>query len=340
MSSNCPRYQRPMNRFIRESERPLRFRIQHACLRNLGMFAVAMVLTTTIGQFGFAAGTMVFAWHPPASYQDGGDYQDLGGYQDGIAPLPPGEGWVPPDGMNFDPGYPIPPEEVYEPAPVDHWFSFEEWSTSFEAGLNGSAGNSDTLALNAGFDFERTSDLSETKAKIRYSTNYTNDVKTQDFAILKVGHEWFFPDSPWSAFINSDLLYDQFRAFEFRFVLNGGVAYTHFKNDIHTFKSRYGAGIQREFGGPDDSWVPEALFGVDYTRKLSKKQKLNLTIDYFPEFGNFSDYRLVTDFSWELLVDEEANLSLKLNVTDQYDSTPNGAQPNDINYALLLLWKL
>ncbi len=40
------------------------------------------------------------------------------------------------------------------------------------------------------------------------------------------------------------------------------------------------------------------------------------------------------------LLDEEANLSLKLSAQDRYDSTPNGLRPNDINYSILLLWKL
>ena len=39
-----------------------------------------------------------------------------------------------------------------------------------------------------------------------------------------------------------------------------------------------------------------------------------------------------------LLFDQ--NLSFKLSVIDRYDSTPDGRKPNDLDYALLLLWKL
>jgi hypothetical protein len=49
--------------------------------------------------------------------------------------------------------------------------------------------------------------------------------------------------------------------------------------------------------------------------------------------------RINSKAGWELLLDEEMNLSLKLTVLDRYDSTPNRAEPNDIDYAAMLLWK-
>ena len=47
----------------------------------------------------------------------------------------------------------------------------------------------------------------------------------------------------------------------------------------------------------------------------------------------------VTDLAWEILLNDSENLSLKLAATDRYDSTPQGAKPNDIYYSLLLLVK-
>lgn len=277
------------------------------------------------------------------------------GFQEGILPMPENPNWNPntfPPGFDpnlggdgFDPqAFPgaelLNDESIFEPIPEPSWFAIETWDISFEAGINGSEGNSNTFNMHTGFDLKRETDLEIDKITFRYNNNYSDSIQTQNNALLKTRHEWLFPDSPWSAFVNGDLLYDQFKAFDLRLVLNGGVGYTHIKTDSTTFKSRYGAGTSREFGGPDNSWTPEALFGFDYTRQLTRRQKLNATVDYYPEWGSFNDFRLVSDFSWELLVDEEANLSLKLNVVDQYDSTPNGAVPNDINYALLLLWKL
>ena len=41
----------------------------------------------------------------------------------------------------------------------------------------------------------------------------------------------------------------------------------------------------------------------------------------------------------KVLLDEEKNLSLRLGVLEIYNSVPNGARPNDLDYALVLLWK-
>ena len=52
------------------------------------------------------------------------------------------------------------------------------------------------------------------------------------------------------------------------------------------------------------------------------------------------DYRVISEFSWEVLLDEATNLSFKASVIDRYDSTPNNAKANDIDYAFLVLWQL
>ena len=65
--------------------------------------------------------------------------------------------------------------------------------------------------------------------------------------------------------------------------------------------------------------------------------KLIAKIDYFPEWADFSNYRLVSDVAWEYLLDEDGNLSLKLGANDRYDSTPNGREANDVDQPPRLL---
>jgi hypothetical protein len=86
--------------------------------------------------------------------------------------------------------------------------------------------------------------------------------------------------------------------------------------------------------------VAEAVFGADLAHQLSDRQKMALTIDYFPEWEDFVNFRLVTDASWTVALDDASKLSLKLSANNRYDSTPNGRKPNDVIYALLLLWQL
>ncbi len=121
--------------------------------------------------------------------------------------------------------------------------------------------------------------------------------------------------------------------------MSGGLGYHLIKTEGAKLTGRFGAGTSREFGGPNDKWVPEAILGMDYEHKLTRRQKLSGSFDYFPDWGDFMDYRLVTQASWELLLDEETNLSLKVGLIDRYDSTSEGRKPNDLDYFLTLLWK-
>ncbi len=220
------------------------------------------------------------------------------------------------------------------------WYDPEIWSGSFEIGLNGTEGNSQSLSMRTGGNLERKTDDLESSIKLSYARTTANSVETQHNATLKVDQNWLFGNSPWTVFAKEGVAYDEFKPFDMRLILNSGVGYRFLKSDTITMTGRFGAGTSREFGGPDDSWTPEAVFGMDWNHQLTRRQKLVAKMDYFPEWSNFEDYRLELDAGWEMLIDAEANLSLKLSIVDRYDSTPNGAKNNDIDYALLLLWKL
>ena len=220
------------------------------------------------------------------------------------------------------------------------YFRESPWEASIELGINGAEGNSEAFNLRTGFDLDRHTDRYDWDIDLVYSKNESNQIETQHFAILDSNWDWKLASPRWTFFNKLQLMYDEFKNFDLRLVLNAGLGYLFVDTDITRLKSRFGAGASREFGGIDEDWVPEALFGLDFSRQFSKRQKFELTADYFPSWEDFSDYRLVTDASWQLMLDEASNMTLKLGVIDLYDSTPNGAKPNDINYSLMLLWSL
>ncbi|MCG8653695.1 MAG: DUF481 domain-containing protein [Pirellulales bacterium] len=133
--------------------------------------------------------------------------------------------------------------------------------------------------------------------------------------------------------------WDQFKAFDLRLNLNGGVGYHWIRDESSTLVTRFGAGASQEIGAPNDDWIAEAVFGIEAEHQITRQQKMKGKVDYFPSWEGFDDYRIVTDVSWEILLDGTDNLSLKLAVTDRYDSTPQGAEPNDVYYSMLLLYK-
>lgn len=247
---------------------------------------------------------------------------------------------------------PLAPPAVFEevavtsatpPGPVWYypwtWIPRDGWENSAELGINGSAGNAESFSFQTGTRFKRKSDYTLFDLTGTYNRTSAGGVETQNNTLIYSNWERFLGESPWSLFVKNGLEYDRFRAFDVRYNINSGLGYNFIKTDALTLVGRFGAGASREFGGPDDRWVPEALFGGDYEHQINPRNKLVAKFDYFPEWGNFSNFRLVSDVAWEYLIDAAGNLSLKLGAIDRYDSTPNGAKPNDVNYSALLLYK-
>ncbi|HAY79707.1 MAG TPA: DUF481 domain-containing protein [Planctomycetaceae bacterium] len=219
------------------------------------------------------------------------------------------------------------------------WWDWKTWDVSFEIGLNGTEGNSESVSFQTGGDLKRETDTGKLAIEAKYFRTQADGVESQNNGWFKSRYDWKFGKPPWTMYSKSELYYDEFKVFDLRLVLNGGLGYQWLKTDATSLGTRVGAGASREFGGVDDDWAPEANLGIDFEHQLTKVQKLTATVDYYPEFGDFSSYRVVADLGWQMVVDAEANLSLKLGILDQYDSTPNGARPNDVNYTMLLIWK-
>jgi len=235
-----------------------------------------------------------------------------------------------------DPPAEIPsPEEIIAPPPPPARI----WEGSVELGLDGAEGNTRTFNFKFGVDAKRKTDGTILTLDLDYRKKTDRSRETANRAFLDWRHEWLMRDSPWTCFVHGTVDYDEFQAFDVRITTDIGLGYQFIETDQTTFSGRIGSGFSHEIGGPDNSYVPEAVFGLDYERKLTDRQKFTMKVDYMPDVTAFNDFRLHTRAGWEMLIDRQMNLSLKLGVLDRYDSTPNGAKPNDLDYTAVLLWK-
>jgi len=221
-----------------------------------------------------------------------------------------------------------------------YWNMPADWQSSFELGIDGSEGNASTLTFRTGANLRRQVDWSDLTLDITYVKSLAERVETRHNAQLEANHDWLLGESPWSLFGKTILVYDEFRPFDLELTLNAGVGYRLIDNDTWLLKGRFGSGATRQWDGPEESWRPEAMLGADFRYEISARQRLRLTCEYFPEWGNFEVYRIRTDAGWELLLDQATNMSLKLGIIDRYDSNAGGTRPNALDYSLLLLWKL
>jgi Protein of unknown function, DUF481 len=215
------------------------------------------------------------------------------------------------------------------------------WDTGIELGINGSSGTSEAFSMRTGGYIKRESRFSKLDLSTYYNRTSTGGVVTQNNAQFDVRNDWLLDEkSPWTLFATNNVFYDEFKAFDLQTNVDAGVGYRIFHEKELQLITRVGAGTSREFGGPDDRWVPESLLGFEFNQQLSLTQKFYGKFDYFPEWDQVGEYRLVADMGWEVVLVQPSNLSLKISATDRFDSTPNGAEPNLVNYSALLLLKL
>lgn len=222
-----------------------------------------------------------------------------------------------------------------------YWFGPSPWDTGVELGINGSSGTSDSLSLQTGGYIKRESRFSKLDLDAQYNRTTSGGSETQNNGQFDVRNDWLLDArSPWTLFGSGNLFYDRFQAFNLQTNANMGVGYRFVHEPSLDLIGRLGGGTSREFGGPDERWVPESLLGVEYSQRFFSTQKLSGKIEYYPDLEEMGEFRLVANLGWEIELVQPENLSLKVSANDRYDSTPNGAEPHLVNYSVLLLLKL
>jgi putative salt-induced outer membrane protein YdiY len=221
-------------------------------------------------------------------------------------------------------------EVVIEPEP-------RSWDASFEFGIDGSGGNTETFNFRFGADVELKVSQYEFEADFDYRKNTADWKETANRAFLDWQAKRLLGE-PWAAFVHGTVEYDEFRDFDLRLAVDIGVSRDLIKTDTGTLSARFGGGFSRELGLPSEYYVPELVFGMDLEHSLSKRQKLTAKIDYMPDVTDFTDYRINTEAAWEVLIDQQRNLTLKTSILNRYDATPGTAKANDLDYSVVLLW--
>jgi len=214
------------------------------------------------------------------------------------------------------------------------------WDGTLEFGGNGTTGNTKTSRVFASVELERDTRLGELEIDLDYVRSKANNVVNKHHTLFDVGHQWLKDGNSLSWFAELGLEYDEFRPFDLRLTANGGIQKLFVDNDTTQLSWKFGAGISQEIGAPEDSIVPEAVFGLILEKQLTSRQCLEADVDYFPDWSNFTEFRIEAEASWRIVLDEQHGWSLKLAALDRYDSTPGDNKPNDFTYSLVLLWEI
>lgn len=231
---------------------------------------------------------------------------------------------------------PVPkPPEPPPPPPPDSFF--KGWTFNLDGGVNGSDGNTETLSARVGAGAARLTPTMETRLDISYTYATDSGEKTKSRGEFNARNDWLSTTSPWGFFALGKVEYDEFQDWDWRLSGFAGPSYTVLKNETTLFRLRAGAGGSYRIGGQDEEFRPEALAGFDFEHAFNDRNKVFATAEWLPRLDDWPEYRVNARAGWEILVDPESKLSLKLGVNNRYDSDPgSGFKKNDIEYFALL----
>lgn len=227
------------------------------------------------------------------------------------------------------------PQETWDFWSPHYW---DPWEGSVELGLSGTEGNSETFNVRFGLKAKHKTEHLVRTLEVTSIQKTAAGATTANTALIDGRIEWPMPASRWNYYIHGLAEYDQFKAFDYRLSADTGLGYEFIQTEWTMLTGRAGLSASREIGGPDDETNPEVAFGGEFKHKFNEMHSISGKVDYYPNVTDFSDFRLNSQAGWEIALSKAWGLSLKLSVIDRYDSTPQGARPNDLDYSTLMIW--
>lgn len=227
-------------------------------------------------------------------------------------------------------------EEFEIPPPKDFWTG---WTTNVELGLNGSTGNTERFNVRAGLETERLTDRMESRASLTYTLGTEEGSTTEEKFRAAVRNDWLVPASRWRYFAKASADYDDMQDYDWLLAASAGVGYEFIDTDDLLLIGRVGAGLSKKIGGDDNRLRPEGLIGGDFEYQITERSKVFATADWYPDLGDWPQYRATASGGYEVMVDPELNLSLRLGAEMKYDSSPGeGFHRADVDYFAVLVW--
>lgn len=213
---------------------------------------------------------------------------------------------------------------------------WEGWERGVSVGLNASEGNTDSTNGRVAFEAKR-----ET-AKMRTSVGgvyvYSNDAESTRKSRFdaEARNDWILEGTRWRLFATGTVEYDQFADWDWRVTGTAGLGYAVVAKNKHELVVRAGPGVSQEFGGDDDRLTPLGVIGADYRWEISDKSRLFATVEYFPDLSEFREFRTDAKTGYEVVLDAESKLMLKVGAGHRHDSDPRKAEANDFEYFMTL----
>lgn len=207
------------------------------------------------------------------------------------------------------------------------------WKSRFEAGFNGSEGRTEKFDIRATFATQRRTDETRLALDANYRAATSRGDRTQNKFDAGGIHDWYFPESPWLAFVQGRFEYDEFAAYDQRYSGGGGAGYTFVKDDRTELVGRVGLGGSYEKGGPNDGdLTPEGIVKIDLTHHFSEITSITAGAEYYPDLSEFGDYRAVVFAALQTKLSATSPASLKFGVRQEFEEYKNSDQEDLLEF--------
>jgi putative salt-induced outer membrane protein YdiY len=234
-----------------------------------------------------------------------------------------------------------PPAAPAATEPAEPGSFWRGWRRTVALGANGAQGNSENASLRAGLNLQREAPRAKTVAEFAARFETSRGEKSGANARLEGRHDWLPPEGGrWRPFVQGVAEYDEFKDWNERVALAGGVGYELVKRDGLLVLPRAGLGAAAEIGGEDRKVHPEGLLGVDLEHKITPRSRVFANTDSYWRLDRLPAFRFEVRSGYEVMIEPASKLLLRLGVEDRYDSAVgDDRRKNDLTYFALLGWE-
>lgn len=242
--------------------------------------------------------------------------------------------------QSSQPAQPVKPlSPAFEPATPADTAPPTKWSSRFELGLDGAAGNTDRLAIRGRIEAKRTAPSD--RLLLYLQGNYAKQNSARSANEIIGGADLEVDLTPkLFVFGKTSLEYDEFEDLDLRALATGGFGYFWIREKDQTLKTRGGIGYKHEsfMSGPkDDTGVLE--LGFDYMKQITPWLTYNHATTYYPTLSELSDFRLTVENAAEFPITTDKAWKFKVGVRNNYDAQPEpGVKKLDTLYFANLVW--
>lgn len=219
------------------------------------------------------------------------------------------------------------------------------WTRQFELGINGTAGTTDSTAINAQFNATTNNDEYRSTFGAWYFLTTDNDGASVNQTRVYGTYDKKIDGGPWFVFGRAQYDNDSIQLWENRVSAFAGPGYEFIMKDNYELVGRAGLGYTHEFGGntPDDYDDSrfEALIGFDGKWKIDSDQSFAYGSYYYPSLESLDQGRIVSYAAYQIDVMKSKGMGIRAGVEHTYEFlTPGDDEHNNFKYYMNWFMKM